>query len=97
VIMYIPAIPFYIVMFVNALHSTSVDPSEVSSSSGQIWITIFFAFYYLLQMLLNTLPNIGIAFQYFNLVELKEAKGLMNEIENFGKPQEDTSRPEETF
>ncbi|HEY5824667.1 MAG TPA: hypothetical protein VIT44_09890, partial [Cyclobacteriaceae bacterium] len=70
--------------------------SEVTSSSGQIWITIFFAFYYLLQMLLNTLPNIGIAFQYFNLVELKEAKGLMNEIENFGKPQ-DTTRPEETF
>jgi len=96
VIMYIPAIPFYIVLFVNALHNTNVSPNDVTSSSGQIWITIFIAIYYLLQMLLNTLPNIGIAFQYFNLVELKEAKGLMNEIESFGKPQ-DTIRPEETF
>ena len=97
VISYIPLIPFYIVLFVNSLHNVNANSFESPSSSMQLWTTIFFAAYYLLQMLLNTLPNVGIAFQYFNLVELKEAKGLMNEIENFGKPQEDTTRPEETF
>jgi hypothetical protein len=96
VISYIPLIPFYIVLFMNSLHNVNANSFESPSNSMQLWTTIFFAAYYLLQMLLNTLPNIGIAFQYFNLVELKEAKGLMNEIESFGKPQ-DTTRPEETF
>lgn len=36
-------------------------------------------------MLLYSLPNLGIAFQYFNLVELKEARGLMDKIESMGK------------
>jgi hypothetical protein len=48
-------------------------------------------------MLLYALPNIGIAFQYFNLVELKEARGLMNQIENLGQAPTDTHRPEEHF
>jgi hypothetical protein len=62
----------------------------------ELWTTVFFAVYYMLQTLLNTLPNVGIAFQYFNLVELKEAKGLMTDIDTIGKPQE-TNRPEEHF
>lgn len=96
VISYIPLIPFYVMLIASSLHNVSSNSFESPSTSMELWTTLFFAFYYLLQMLLNTLPNIGIAFQYFNLVELKEAKGLMNEIESFGKPQ-DTNRPEETF
>jgi len=96
VISYIPLIPFYIVMVMNTLHNVNANTFEGPSASMEIWTTVFFTIYYLLQMLLNTLPNVGIAFQYFNLVELKEAKGLMNEIETFGRPQEPT-RPEENF
>jgi hypothetical protein len=48
-------------------------------------------------MLLSTLPNVGIAFQYFNLVELKEARGLMSQIETIGQPSIDPNRPEENF
>lgn len=96
IISYIPLIPFYVVLVVNSLHNINGNTFEPPSASWEIWTTVFFAFYYLLQMLLNTLPNVGIAFQYFNLVELKEAKGLMKEIENLGKSQEAT-RPEETF
>jgi hypothetical protein len=40
---------------------------------------------------------VGIAFQYFNLVELKEARGLMSQIETIGQPGVDPNRPEETF
>jgi hypothetical protein len=46
--------------------------------------TWFYGFGYIVQMLLYTLPNLGIAFQYFNLVELKEAKGLMDKIDSMG-------------
>ena len=40
---------------------------------------------YLSQLLLYFLPNIGLAFQYFNLVELKESKGLLSEIDTLGQ------------
>ena len=40
--------------------------------------------YYLAQMVLAALPYVGIAFQYFNLVELKEAKGLIADIQTLG-------------
>jgi hypothetical protein len=49
------------------------------------------------QMLMYSLPNVGIAFQYFNLVELKEAKGLMTQIENLGQTSPPDNRPEEHF
>jgi hypothetical protein len=48
------------------------------NQSTMTWSTIvLFTLYYLAQMVLGALPNIGIAFQYFNLVEMKEAKGLL--------------------
>jgi hypothetical protein len=96
VISYIPLIPFYVILVINSLHNVNSGSFQSPSASWEIWTTTFFAIYYMLQMLLNTLPNIGIAFQYFNLVELKEAKGLMSEIESFGKTQE-PNRPEENF
>ena len=49
------------------------------------------------QLLMYALPNVGIAFQYFNLVELKEAKGLMGQIENLGQSTASENRPEEHF
>jgi len=48
-------------------------------------------------MILYSLPNVGIAFQYFNLVELKEARGLMSEIETLGEQTPEANRPEESY
>ena len=96
IISYIPMIPFYIALFINSMHSVTSQSIESPSATVQVWTTLSFVLYYLCQMLLSTLPNVGVAFQYFNLVELKEAKGLMNEIETLGKPIE-TQRPEENF
>jgi hypothetical protein len=96
VISYIPMIPFYTMLFVNSLHNVNPDQFASPSTSWEIWTTVFFTVYYMLQMFLNTLPNVGIAFQYFNLVELKEAKGLMSEIQTLGKPSE-ADRPQEHF
>lgn len=95
-ISYIFIIPWYVMTVVSALHSTGVGEFQAPSPSWQIWTMVFFTLYYLAQMVLYALPNVGIAFQYFNLVELKEAKGLLHKIESIGKSSE-PSRPEEHF
>jgi hypothetical protein len=93
---YIFIIPYYAVLFTETLHSVSTDTAPAPSSSGNTWTIVFFTLYYMAQMIMYALPNVGIAFQYFNLVELKEAKGLMNQIENLGQSTT-TSRPEEHY
>ncbi len=94
---YVFIIPYYVVLFANTLHSASAGTEPELSSSFKIWTMVFFTLYYMAQMLMYALPNVGIAFQYFNLVELKEAKGLMNQIENLGQPTAQNNRPEEHF
>ncbi len=94
---YIFIIPYYAVLFTNTLHSVSTGTVVEPSSSWKIWTIIFFTLYYMAQMIMYALPNVGIAFQYFNLVELKEAKGLMNQIENLGQSSTTDNRPEEHF
>lgn len=86
VVSYIFIMPWYVVSAASALHSTSTNTLGESSSSWQLITVIVFTLYYLIQMILAALPNIGVAFQYFNLVELKEAKGLMTQIETLGQP-----------
>lgn len=44
---------------------------ELSETMGLI-ILVCFTLYYMAQMLLYSLPHLGVAFQYFNLVELKK-------------------------
>jgi len=96
-ISYVFIIPYYAVIFINTLHSVSEGNELEFSSDFKLWTIVFFTLYYMAQMFLYSLPNIGIAFQYFNLVELKEAKGLMSQIENLGQSSPQNNRPEEHF
>ena len=72
-------------MFVSTMHNVSTDSFAEPSVSFQAMTLVAFTLYYLAQMVLAALPNVGIAFQYFNLVELKEAKGLLTQIEGIGQ------------
>jgi len=94
---YIFIIPYYVVIFIESFHAASTGGTPEFSSSFKIWTVVFFTLYYMAQMLMYALPNVGIAFQYFNLVELKEAKGLMSQIENIGQSPATENRPEEHF
>ncbi len=94
---YVFIIPYYVVLFTNTLHSASAGTELEFSSSFKLWTILFFTLYYMAQMFMYSLPNVGIAFQYFNLVELKEANGLMNQIENLGQSSPPTNRPEEHY
>jgi hypothetical protein len=92
VLSYIPIIPLYIVGIVTALHNVESKTSPTAAFEGmQMVVSIIVPVFYLIYLLLGALPNIGIAFQYFNLVERKESRGLMSQIENFGQPQDPAS------
>lgn len=94
---YIFLMPYYIIVFSASLHTaTTGNPFEMSTTMVTITI-VCFTLYYMAQMILYSLPNVGIAFQYFNLVELKEARGLMSQIETLGEQTLDTNRPEENY
>jgi hypothetical protein len=89
IVSYIFIIPFYIITFISALHQIEGgNPVDTTSGTLGIIMIVCFTLYYMAQLLLGSLPNVGIAFQYFNLVERKESKGLMNAIENLGQQEQ---------
>lgn len=94
---YLFIIPWYIATIVSSLHNVSTNAFQAPSFSWKLLTIISFTLYYLAQMVLYSIPNVGIAFQYFNLVELKEAKGLMDEIQTLGSPQDKTSQRKEEY
>jgi hypothetical protein len=98
VVSYVFMIPWYVITLVSSLHNTGVEGFEDPGSGLQTVSLIFLTLYYLAQMVLYALPNVGIAFQYFNLVERKEAKGLMSQIESIGQaPTSAPSAPDEHY
>lgn len=96
-ISYIFLIPWYSVTIISSLHNTTGNALQETSTGWEVMTIVLFTLYYLAQMVLATLPNIGIAFQYFNLVELKEAKGLLTKISTLGQTQTAQSSSEEHF
>ncbi len=98
IISYIFLIPYYAVIFTTALHEANGHAFTGPTETMLLVTEIFFGIYYLAQILLSTLTHVGISFQYFNLVEIKEARGLMGDIEKFGQaPDPLTGRPEEQY
>ncbi len=92
---YLLVLPFSLVMGVTMMHKVT-SPVTPEIGATKFMTVAIVTFFYIIYLLLSSLPNVGVAFQYFNLVELKEAKGLMSDIENVGKPEE-PGRPEETY
>jgi hypothetical protein len=97
VVSYIFIVPWQVISGVSMFHSLSTNTFEEPSTSWQLIATVMFSLQYLVQMVLAALPNIGIAFQYFNLVEMKEAKGLMTQIETLGQQAPATSAQDEHY
>jgi len=84
-ISYLPLIPMYVALVVSAIHSVEAGSVQQMSTFMQVFITSCFVVYYLFYIVLQSLPNVAIAFQYFNLVELKEARGLLSDIDTLGQ------------
>ncbi len=92
---YLLIMPWYIATIISSLHDVSTNTFQEPSFNWRLLTIVSFTLYYLAQMVLYSIPNVGIAFQYFNLVELKEAKGLIDEIQTLGNAPDPTSREEE--
>ena len=88
-------IPWYINFFVTMMHSIEGGPMEDPSFFQELINSIFMTLYFLVSFLLYSLPLVALAFHYFNLVELKEAKGLLSRIDTLGKPAESTKGDEQ--
>lgn len=94
IVSYLFLIPWYVIFFINAMHNIETGAFTEMSDTMALISLVLFTLYYLVQMILYALPNIGIAFQYFNLVELKEARGLVSQIETLGQEnQADSNAP----
>jgi Uncharacterized protein conserved in bacteria len=77
-------IPFYVIFFIQMFHAVEAGQNEFTS--GMQWsLIIFFTIYYLVSIVMNMLPTVAIAFQYFNLVEIKEARGLISQFDTIGQ------------
>jgi hypothetical protein len=88
-------LPFYILMIVQIMHNVEIGTAP-QFPPGLQWTMIgFMTIYYLVSILLNMLPNVAVAFQYFNLVELKEARGLISQFDSIGEENKPSSADEE--
>ncbi|MCO4292892.1 hypothetical protein NF867_08470 [Solitalea sp. MAHUQ-68] len=75
-------IPTYIITFANAFHVVS-ENKEFTNQWGLILSTMFST---VGTLLLYSVSALALAFQYFNLVERKEGVGLLQEVDQIGKP-----------
>jgi hypothetical protein len=92
-ISYVFMIPWYILTVISSLHNAGVEGFESTGSGYGMISMVLLTLYYLAQMILYSLPAVGLAFQYFNLVERKEARGLMTEISTIGQPPVASAAP----
>jgi hypothetical protein len=90
-------LPIYIVLIVIILNSVETNSQVIPESIEWIFIVLFGG-YYFLTVFLQLLPNVAVVFQYFNLVELKESRGLISQIESMGDvPTSNTPNTEEHY
>ncbi|MDL5046746.1 hypothetical protein QQ054_11960 [Oscillatoria amoena NRMC-F 0135] len=78
-------IPWYINFFITMMHSIDGSPVSDPSFLSELVNTILMTLYFITSFLLYAIPLLALAFQYFNLVELKEAKGLLTRIDTIGQ------------
>ena len=76
---FILQIPMAIVNFVGMMHSVSKGAAGVRVSEFYVVIS---SLVYMISFFFYTIGIIGITFHYFNLVEQKEARGLMQKLNN---------------
>lgn len=86
-------IPWYINFIITMMHSMENNSFQDPSMLSQVINNVFLILYFLSSFILYALPLVALAFQYFNLVEIKEATGLMSRIDTIGqaesKPQDE--------
>lgn len=84
-------IPWYATTIIQMMHNLEGNSFSEPSLAMKIFTNVSLLLYFVSSYILYCIPLIALAFQYFNLVERKEARGLMSKIDAFGteQPKED--------
>ena len=90
-------IPWYIGFVVKMMHTVQNKAFEEPSLMEQLVNDAFFVLYFFASFVFYVIPLVGISFQYFNLVELKESRGLMAKIDTLGQAPAETTPSDEDF
>jgi hypothetical protein len=90
------AIPQYFFTFLIASHKVA-NTSSQPALWEQIGIVVSGMIYTIGSNLLQSIVVVAVTFQYYNLVERKEAKGLLSKVEDFGKAEEVKRNLDETY
>ena len=77
-------IPMYANIIIYSMHSMDTQVIQEPSIWFEIVNYLSLALYLVANYILYAIPLLGVAFQYFNLAEKKEAKGLMDKLDTFG-------------
>ena len=84
-------IPPYLMMIFELLQLEGGSEEEILNAINKNWfMTLFFILYALARFILGFLILVGVSFQYFNLVEEKEATGLMDTIASIDEGDSNT-------
>jgi hypothetical protein len=92
------AVPMYIMLFLQVMHTTEAEGS--AESPGLVYnilLSLSSGVSMLGSFALYSILFIAITFQYYNLVERKEAAGLLERLENFGAQQTDPHDEDEHY
>jgi hypothetical protein len=80
-------LPWYVSFIISTLHNVERGVNAAPTESNSLLAVISFSLYYMVYYVLSSLPQLGLIFQYFNLVEQKESKGLMEQMGALGSPE----------
>lgn len=81
-------VPWYVMIIIDSLHNVNEGFMPDRPLYYQVLQTLLLALYMISSYILYCIPLVAIAFQYFNLVELKEARGLMSKIDTIGNEEQ---------
>jgi hypothetical protein len=90
-------VPQYIITFLIGINASSSNFLVDSPAWQKILLILSGSISAIGSSLLYCISFIAIAFQYFNLVERREATGLLNQIETLGKAESINPDPKETY
>ena len=68
---------------IEEIESSQGDPSSILGMFSSGYVTVAMAISMIGSYLTYSIPLIGLGYQYSNLIERSEGRGLMNEIEDF--------------
>lgn len=92
------AIPMYILIFMKAMHGADTETAfQPQSPMDDVLFSLAGGFSMLGSFALYGLVMIAVTFQYFNLVERREATGLLERIDTFGEKKASPEDEEEHY